>query len=378
MTQSGGNKCDVLIVGGGLHGCSLALFLARLGVNVTIIERDYVGRHASGVNAGGVRLLNRAIAEVSLSMFSMDWWDRIEELVDDTCDFQRTTGIRVAETERDLDTLNDRVEMMKVNGFEHEILIGQQELWEMAPALSRHCLGALMSARDGSASPFRTVTAFRRAAERCGVAIREGVSATVLERAGHPGHAHTVLSADGERFQAPVVVNCCGAWSGNLVAQCGEHVPLKPVGLMLMVTDRRPFLLSQVVGSASRPLSFKQMKNGTIVIGGTLRTEAYPNEGRTDIEVMALAKSARTVRDLFPAMGGASIVRAWGGIEGETPDHLPIIGCSSTVEGVYHAFGFSAHGFQLAPAVGQVLAELIVKGKPPLSIDAFSISRFDS
>ncbi|WP_245395156.1 NAD(P)/FAD-dependent oxidoreductase [methane-oxidizing endosymbiont of Gigantopelta aegis] len=146
--------------------------------------------------------------------------------------------------------------------------------------------------------------------------------------------------------------------------------------LMLMVTERLPHFIDPVIGAASRKLSFKQMQNGTVIIGGALVAKLDFDTEHTEINWPQMAKSAKTVLDFFPQLKNTRIVRAWAGIEGFTPDNLPIIGRSQRFDSVYHAFGFSAHGFQLSPIIGKIMAELIDTGKTDLPIDAFSISRF--
>src|SRR5258708_12010267 len=96
---------DVIVIGGGLHGCSAALPLALRGARVTVLEKDYVGRHASGVNAGGVRRLGRHPAEVPLSVASLELWHRIAELVDDDCGFERHGQVKVPQSPSDLAAL---------------------------------------------------------------------------------------------------------------------------------------------------------------------------------------------------------------------------------------------------------------------------------
>jgi sarcosine oxidase, subunit beta len=122
-------------------------------------------------------------------------------------------------------------------------------------------------------------------------------------------------------------------------------------------------------------LSFKQFENGTVLIGGGVRGTAFPDENRTRLDMAGLASFLETARDIFPIMRGANIVRAWAGIEGYTPDNLPVISRGSA-DGVVHAFGFSAHGFQLAPAVGGIVAHLAMGEIPNLPIEPFSVDRF--
>src|SRR5258708_30726527 len=113
---------DVIVIGGGIHGCSTALHLAMRGVRVTLLEKDYPGRHASGVNAGGVRQLARHIAEIPLSIASMALWERIEELVGDDCGFASHGTVLVAESEEELAGFRARVDHLRLKRFMHEEL----------------------------------------------------------------------------------------------------------------------------------------------------------------------------------------------------------------------------------------------------------------
>ena len=147
---------------------------------------------------------------------------------------------------------------------------------------------------------------------------------------------------------------------------------------MMMVTERLPHFLDPVVGAASRKLSFKQMQNGTVLIGGAHLAAHDMQRETTAIDFPKLSESSRTVVDLFPHMREVRIVRCWAGLEAFMPDHLPVISPSSTAAGVYHAFGFSAHGFQLSPVVGRIMSELVLDGTSSLPIEAFSIQRFQT
>ncbi len=363
---------DVLVIGGGLHGCSAALHLAMRGARVTVIEKDYVGRHASGVNAGGVRRLGRHLAEVPLAVAAMELWHRIGDLVDDDCGFESHGQVKVAESEAELDGLRARVEELTRLGFSHEELIEARALREILPAISDHCVGAIVCRRDGAANPYRTALAFKRKAESLGVRFVEGTAVTGLARNGGAWQLKTGAGS----YEAAAVVNCAGAWADRIASALGEPVPLEPIAPMLMITAPLPPFLKPVVGAAGRPLSFKQFRNGTVLIGGGHRGRLERDANRTELDFAGLAASARTVWDLFPIMRGAHIVRGWAGIEARMPDDIPVIGPSTTSEGVFHAFGFSAHGFALGPIVGSIIAELVTGGRTNLPIAPFRIDRF--
>jgi sarcosine oxidase subunit beta len=363
---------DVIVIGGGIHGCSTALHLAMRGVGVTLLEKDYPGRHASGVNAGGVRQLARHIAEVPISVFSMSLWERIVDLVDDGCGFASHGQVLVAENADELDAFRARVADLRLHGFIHEELIGRDELKRLVPAVADHCPGGVVSRRDGAADPFRTTQAFRRKAVSLGAQVREGVTVTGLKRNGAVWRVETSAGA----FEAPKVVNAAGAWADRIAAAVGDPVPLEVIAPMLMITAPVRQFIEPVVILRSRKLSFKQFANGTVMIGGGYLARPYRDENRSEIDWRKLADSAKTVWELFPVMRGATIVRAWAGIEARMPDDIPVIGPSAAAEGIYHQFGFSAHGFQLGPGVGALMAELVATGATNLPIAPFRVDRF--
>jgi sarcosine oxidase, subunit beta len=363
---------DVLVIGGGLHGCSAALQLALRGARVTVIEKDHVGRHASGVNAGGVRRLARHPAEIPLAEESMRIWHAIADLVDDDCGFRVSGQIMVAANEAEVAQLRERAALVRGLGYAHEELVGVDELFSILPTLSRHCRSGLLARGDGFADPARTTRAFRRKAERLGVIFREGCRVLSLRRADGAWEVETT----GGGLHAGILVNCAGAWAGELAAALGEPVPLEPVALMMMVTERVPPFLDPVVIGTGRPLSFKQQPNGTVLIGGGHRARLDMAKERTALDFARLAGSAAMVCELFPQMGEVKVIRGWAGIEGRMPDDIPVIGRSATEESAFHAFGFSAHGFQLGPIVGRIIAELVTGGSSGLPIEPFRIGRF--
>lgn len=367
-----GSGADVLVIGGGFHGLSSALHLARAGARVTVLEAEYCGRHASGVNAGGVRTLGRHIAEIPLALESRALWHRLPQLVDDTGGFMPSGQLKVAESEADLETLRARVADLGQRGFTHETLVDATTVRDLLPAVAPHVTGGIWVPDDGHALPYRTVTAFRRAAERLGVVVREGVRATAIERLGE----HWTVATNDARFTAEYVVNAAGAWAGEFASQVGEPVPEEPVALLLTITHRVPPFCSPVVGATSRPLSFKQFDNGTVLIGGGVRGRVDMASRTGEVDFDQLASNARTALSLFPHLRSVGINRTWAGIEGCMPDGIPVIGASRTAPKLVHAFGFSAHGFELGPVVGRVVAELITTGRSSLPIEPFAIERF--
>lgn len=362
---------DTIVIGGGLHGLSSALHLARAGHRVVVLEESWVGRHASGSTAAGVRTLYRALEELPIALEAMAMWHNINSIVGDDCGFHPNGQVRVAVEESDVSILERRLARSRAAGFDHEELVDQHELRRLVPALSPGCAAALIVRTDGAADPHRTIEAFRKSAETEGVQIKEGHGVTAINKTGDLWHVHAGESV----FSAPTVVNAAGAWAAKIAAMVGDEIPLGHKASMMMVTERIKPFVKPVVGLVGRPLSFKQTDQGTLVLGGGLQGRADIARQQSFVDFIELSKAARAAIDLFPSVGPLKIVRTWAGMEAKTDDLLPVIGPSPSAEGIFHVFGFSGHGFQLVPIVGAIVSDLIVHGETNRQISSFAPER---
>ncbi|MBD8120495.1 FAD-binding oxidoreductase [Pseudomonas lutea] len=372
MTEKGGQHSDVLVIGGGIHGLSTAFHLAQSGVAVTVLEADYCGRHASGVNAGGVRTLGRHDAEIPLALSSRALWHELAQTLGDDGGFVPSGQLKLAETPAELEECRQRVAHLQRLGYTHEVLVDEQEVFDIIPTVARHVVGGIWVKDDGYAVPYKTVTSFRRAAQRLGVKVLETTPAQRIEQRGSRWQVSTPAGV----FSAEHLVITAGAWARELAEQVGESVPAHPEGLMLMVTHRVAPFCAPVLGATGRSLSFKQFANGTVVIGGKLiGTVDFPGR-HGEVDLTRLSISARTVTDLFPHLKHLGVNRIWAGVEAFTADDLPVIGASRKASNLSYSFGFCGSGFQMGPGTGKRLAQQILGEHSDISLDAFDVGRF--
>jgi sarcosine oxidase, subunit beta len=365
-------RADVIVIGTGLHGSAVAFHLAKRGRRVIALDKEEGGRHSSNVNAGGLRRLLRHPAEIPLAIEAMQIWRDIGGLLGDDCGFRAPGHLKVVENAAEMERVEARLASMRLLGYTHEVFIDRSELLTLVPQISRHCRGALMCRDDGYASPARSTHAFQRAAEALGAVVIRNSAVRGIERVAGDWQIECMQ----RRFRTPYLVNCAGAWGDVIARMIGDELPLIAESPLMMVTAPLSRFAFPVIGAMGRKLSLKQLPNGVVLIGGGHRGVTDRAIGRARVDLHALSESARTVLTLLPDLQHVPIVRTWAGIEGITPDRLPILGPSFSAPDVFHAFGFSAHGFLLGPLTGRLVAEHILDGRPSLSLAAFAPQRF--
>jgi len=369
------NTYDAVIIGGGIHGCSVAFNLAQDNLKVLVLEKDYCGKHASGVNAGGVRRLGRDFREIELLNFSMEkYWHNIENFLDDDCEFRKSSQIKIATTLEDLNFLRTRVEAVKKMGFHHEELILHDELKEILPELSDEALGAILVKGDGCANPFKTTNAIKRKALRHHVVVKE--QEVVVDIKGND-IASWRVTTDKNCYTTKYIINCAGAWGNQIAYFFGENIPFNASCYLLSITSKAKFFLKPVIGFQGRSLSLKQFDNGSFMIGGGFKGTLNLKSNKTVPDFRGIAQNIKNACDLFKKMKEVTILRSWGGIEGECADKIPIISKSTRFESVIHNFGYSGHGFELAFGSGKIVSEMLLGQKLSIgNVDSFKIDRF--
>jgi sarcosine oxidase, subunit beta len=370
------SEADVIIVGGGIMGASAAFFLRRRGRSVILLERGLIGQQASGVNFGAVRRLGRFPPQLPLATRSREIWGRLPELIGCDSEFIASGLVRVAYRQEQADAMEAHAVEAAQYGLTLEMHRGR-DMREKFPFLGPEVIALQYSPTCGHANPRLAAPAIGRAAARLGAQVEENTHIANVEKDGATFRATT---ADDRVFCAPNMLITAGAWANQLSQQFGEAVPLVGRGPQMAVTEPMPYgIVPVVTASLVKPeegVYFRQVKRGNIVFGGGARTEAFIDERRAKVAPENTLSQFRQLRRVAPALGRLHIIRVWSGVEGYLPDEIPVIGPSSKVDGLYYAFGFCGHGFQLGPGVGDTMAEWIDTGKTSTPLQPFHISRF--
>ena len=365
-------QADVVIIGGGIMGSSAALHLQLLGRSAVLLERGFIASQASGANFGNVRENDRYLPQLPLARRSRDIWQRLGELVGDTCEYEPIGNLKGVYNEEELASLEDYTRQANAYGLEME-MIGRNALSERYPYLGKDIVGAAITPNDGCANPRLVAPAFAWAAAAAGADIREF---SEVDEVGHDGRSFVVTTKNGLEVRAEALLNSAGAWGKWIAESFGEHAPIEPQGPQVGVTEPIPQFIDTVLSIRGGHVYLRQIDRGNVIFGGEPQGPASVETARAQVLPQStLGHRAKLIR-FVPALKDVHIIRSWSGVEGYLPDRIPIIGPSMTTDGLFHAFGFCGHGFQLGPAVGAVMAELIADGRTDTPIADFTIARF--
>lgn len=363
---------DVAVVGAGLIGSATALALRQRGVPVVMLERDLGGSRASGVNFGGVRRQGRSPAQLHLAERAHPIWADLKARIGIDGEYVQSGHLKLARSQADLASLAAYAERVADFGLGLEILDGQA-FRARYPCFGPEIIGGSLCPGDGQANPRLVAAAYAQAARQAGCHVIERCPVTAITR---EGDGFLLRCDDAVAVRARRLVNAAGAWGGEIAAALGDDIPLRVDYPTILVTEPLPPIVSVNIGLEGGGFYGRQVERGNLVMGGGFGVASGDGTSRPDSG--ALARIGSRAAAILPALRHARVIRIWAGIEGYTADKNPFIGASAHVPGLFHAFGFSGGGFQIAPAVGEVLCELICDGASSTPLDAFRPDRFQS
>jgi len=375
------NTADVIIIGAGVIGTSIAFHLAKSGcTDVAVLEKNYIGSGSTEKCAGGIRQQFSLEANIRLSMESVQFFNRFESETGHAADFRQNGYLLLATTEAELGIFRTNVELQRKLGLD-VILLSGKEVSEFIPQLrTEDILGAAFCPGDGYADPYSVVTGFASAAKSLGVIIHEETEVTGINLEGD--RISRVRTTAGD-FTTPVVVNATGPYAGEIGGMVNLDIPVRPSKRHIFVTEpvneRAEFAgdpnwpkLPMVVDFHS---GFWFRREGPCLIFGMRNPEERESfDTEVDWSFFTSAVAPEACHRL-PCLADTGVMRAQAGLHSDTPDGIAIIDKAPGMEGLYLACGFSGHGFMHAPAVGRLMAEMILE--KPASLPGMEIFSFD-
>jgi len=369
---------DVVIIGGGIVGSSIAWHLTAAGCrNVLVIEREtHQGKGSTGKSMGGVRAQFSTPVNIQMSLYSIPFYATFEERLGHPSGYRPQGYLFLATSEAHLKYLRTNFELQVKMGLKDVRLLGAEEIAGLYPQLrSDDIVGGSFCASDGFVDPYSAMVGFMTRAAQQGARLMRDTEVTGIVR-----DARGIAGVETSRgpLAARTVVNAAGPWAAQVAKLAGVELPVEPLRRMLVPTEpfdafphTAPMIIDMSNGFHFRPEAL-----------GFLLAWNDPEETpgfKTDFDPAFVEKILTRAASRVPCFENVAVnpKRAWAGLYEMTPDHHPVLGPARDVPGFFLANGFSGHGVMHAPATGRILSDLILTGKSSL-VDTrlFSLERF--
>jgi sarcosine oxidase subunit beta len=372
------HTADVVIVGGGIVGSSIAYHLAANGCrNILVIERESAqGKGSTGKSMGGVRAQFSTPVSIQMSLYSIPFYASFEDRLGFPCDYRPQGYLFCATNEKQMTYLQTNYAQQVEMGLKSVRLVTADEIGGMFPQLrADDVVGGSFCSSDGFIDPYSAMNGFIRWAIDHGATLWKNTNVVSFTQ-DHNGIAK-VETTNGS-VATRKVINCAGPWAAEVASIVGMELPVQPLRRMLVPSepfDEFPHTAPMIV-DMSNGFHFRPEARGFLLAWND--PEETPGF-KTDFDVAFVEKILTRAADRVPCFANLPVnpKRAWAGLYEMTPDHHPILGEAPTLPGFYLANGFSGHGVMHAPATGKILSDLILNGSTDL-IDAslLSLTRF--
>ena len=379
-------KFDVIVIGGGVIGASVAFHLAEFGAkSVLLLERGTVGSGTTSQSSGILRTHYSVRENVELARRSWDVFNAFADYVGDeeaSCGLVRCGYLISAAQGDKLEPLRASLEQQVEQGVRLQYL-SKQQAGELLPIASFDDAALIGFEPDaGFADAYLVATSFARSARRRGVKLREGVS---VEKLIMEGARVVGVSTTAGDFACDTVVSTQNIWTPELAQWVSRAMPVAPErhAVLALECEAAPYTFDMPVFKDlsspgmlyCRSYGGRQMLVSEGLVGEKL-SNADPEQG--DVPLDYVAEVGAQVAERFPAYGAAGLASSWTGVYDVTPDWNPVLGRLPEVDGLVVGYGFSGHGFKLSPTVGRVLAQEALGMTTDVSLTPYSIERFSN
>jgi sarcosine oxidase subunit beta len=366
---------DIVIIGAGAIGCSIAYHLGLRGVpNVVVLEQEAVGSGTTSKAAGGIRVQFSTAIEIAFSMESLAFFKSFHEQMGVNPHLRQVGYLFLLGSEPDVEQYTRQIALQRQHDLDVRLLT-PHEAKAIVPQLHvDDLLAAVYSPQDGYADPHTVVHGYASRARECGVKILEQTEVTGIRL-----EDNRVVGVDTSSgaIDTPLVVNAAGPWAMRVAAMVGTNVPVYPRRRHIFVTEPFSDFVNPSPLVIDRTTGFYCRTEGRSILmspGDAQEVQGY----KVTIDWSMAEETARKAVQRFPIFAQAGIMSGWAGLRPLTPDEHAIIDFLPGIEGMLCAVGFCGHGFQHSPAAGRVIAEMILDGKPSLDISELSFARFQS
>lgn len=379
-------KADVVVIGAGVIGCSIAYHLTRHKLGVILLERGDLASGSSGACDGMVFLQSKKPGiHLELAMESRRLFKDLEQRLPMSIEYKNTGGMVAVETADEMSAMEQYVTSQQEIGLDVHLLDAQQAR-RLEPQLADNLWGAAYSPLDGQVNPIALTLGFALGAKTHGAQLITGSAVRSIDTAG--GRVSAVQT-DAVRIETDVVVNAAGAHSPEIGSLLGLTIPIKPRRGQIIVTEACPPLINhcmisakyivakynpEMAQSSGEGHSIEQTQNGNFLLGSTREFVGY--DQRTTL--FALHHIAAKTASIIPALKQLHVIRAFAGLRPYTPDGLPILGPVDDVSGFFMASGHEGDGIALSPITGELIAQMIALGRTDFPLEAFYLNRFQA
>jgi sarcosine oxidase subunit beta len=365
-------EADCVIVGGGVMGCSLAYHLAVLGMKPVILEKGQLGQGSTAKCAGGVRQQFGTEVNCRLGKLSIEMMKRFEAEVGVSADLRQIGYLILASGDQEAKQFASNVDLQHQWGIDDVEFLSRDKIAEHCDlALNLEGItAATWCPSDGLAGPNEITSGYANAARKLGTSIFEEAEVTSIEAAGAQfavGTAQGTVTADR-------VVNCAGAYARKIGAMAGVEVPVRPYRRHVFITEPMDLPPDVPMGVDFHTSFYCHPEGPGLLLGMSDRDEHESFDTATDWGF--LERMVETASHRLPKLADAAIKSGWAGLYEITPDHQAIVGEMDELKGFWCCCGFSGHGFMQAPAVGKVLAQMMVGEPAAIDLSALAPNRF--